>query len=61
MYCSVIAEVIKHFKNMLQQALGPKVFRLLLFIKLSLVIIFINFLVKDFNYKLIVQTLEKHV
>ena len=28
-YCNVITEVTKHFKNMLQQALGPKVFRLL--------------------------------
>ena len=28
-YCSVIAEVTKNFKNMLQQALGPKVLRLL--------------------------------
>ena len=26
---NVITEVTKHFKNMLQQALGPKVFRLL--------------------------------
>ena len=28
-HCSVIKEATKHFENMLQHALGPKVFRLL--------------------------------
>ena len=28
-YCNVITEVTKHLNNMLQQSLGPKVFRLL--------------------------------